>query len=233
MGADDIYGFLENRPLTFECLQPITGTVRDKISNKVLVGATVKVINEDNEEILSAITDNRGNYTLSCDCNQGNFVRAQTQGYMPAEEYLPISNGKATIIDFYLEREIIKAGFGDDLAKLLQLSTIYFDFGKYNVRTDAEIEIQKVIAAMEKYPSLKIKANSHTDSRGRDSFNLWLSQKRAEATVNYMILQGISSERLKGEGFGETRLVNECDDGVKCTSAEHQLNRRSEFIILE
>ena len=233
MGADDIYGFLETRPLIFECLQPITGTVRDKISNEVLVGATVKVINEDNEEILSAITDNRGNYTLSCDCNQGNFVRAQTQGYMPAEEYLPISNGKATIIDFYLEREIIKAGFGDDLAKLLQLSTIYFDFGKYNVRTDAEIEIQKVIAAMEKYPSLKIKANSHTDSRGRDSFNLWLSQKRAEATVNYMILQGISSERLKGEGFGETRLVNECDDGVKCSGEKHQLNRRSEFIILE
>ena len=233
MGADDIYGFLETRPLIFECLQPITGTVRDKISNEVLVGATVKVINEDNEEILSAITDNRGNYTLSCDCNQGNFVRAQTQGYMPAEEYLPISNGKATIIDFYLEREIIKAGFGDDLAKLLQLSTIYFDFGKYNVRTDAEIEIQKVIAAMEKYPSLKIKANSHTDSRGRDSFNLWLSQKRAEATVNYMISQGINGERLKGEGFGETRLVNECDDGVKCSGEKHQLNRRSEFIILE
>lgn len=233
MGADDIYGFLETRPLIFECLQPIAGTVRDKISNEVLVGATVKVINEDNEEVLSAITDNRGNYTLSCDCNQGNFVRAQTQGYMPAEEYLPISNGKATIIDFYLEREIIKAGFGDDLAKLLQLSTIYFDFGKYNVRTDAEIEIQKVIAAMEKYPSLKIKANSHTDSRGRDSFNLWLSQKRAEATVNYMISQGINSERIEGEGFGETRLVNECDDGVKCTSEKHQLNRRSEFIILE
>ena len=233
MGADDIYGFLETRPLIFECLQPITGTVRDKISNEVLVGATVKVINEDNEEILSAITDNRGNYTLSCDCNQGNFVRAQTQGYMPAEEYLPISNGKATIIDFYLEREIIKAGFGDDLAKLLQLSTIYFDFGKYDIRRDAEIEIQKVIAAMEKYPSLKIKANSHTDSRGPDSFNLWLSQKRAESTVNYMISQGISSERLEGEGYGETRLVNECDDGVKCSSEKHQLNRRSEFIILE
>jgi len=233
MGADDIYGFLETRPLIFECLQPITGTVRDKISNEVLVGATVKVINEDNEEILSAITDNRGNYTLSCDCNQGNFVRAQTQGYMPAEEYLPISNGKATIIDFYLEREIIKAGFGDDLAKLLQLSTIYFDFGKYDIRRDAEIEIQKVIAAMEKYPSLKIKANSHTDSRGPDSFNLWLSQKRAESTVNYMISQGISSERLEGEGYGETRLVNECDDGVKCSGEKHQLNRRSEFIILE
>lgn len=233
MGADDIYGFLETRPLVFECLQPITGTVRDKISNEVLVGATVKVINENNEEVLSAITDNQGNYILSCDCNQGNFVRAQTQGYIPAEEYLPISDGKPMIIDFYLEREIVDAGFGDDLAKLLQLSTIYFDFGKYDIRRDAEIEIQKVIAAMEKYPSLKIKANSHTDSRGPDSFNLWLSQKRAESTVNYMISQGINSERLVGEGYGETRLVNECDDGVKCSRDKHQLNRRSEFIILE
>jgi len=233
MGADDIYGFLETRPLIFECLQPITGTVRDKISNDVLVGATVKVINEENEEVLSAITDDNGNYTLSCDCNQGNFVRAQIQGYIPAEEYLPISDGKPIIIDFYLEREIVDAGFGDDLFKLLQLSTIYFDFGKYDIRRDAEIEIQKVIAAMDKYPSLKIKANSHTDSRGADSFNLWLSQKRAESTVKYMISQGIDADRIKGEGYGETRLINECDDGVKCSEEKHQLNRRSEFIILE
>ena len=233
MGADDIYGFLETIPLVFECLQPITGTVRDKISNKVLVGATVKVIDQENEEVLSAITDANGNYTLSCDCNQGNFVRAQTQGYIPAEEYLPISDGKPIIIDFYLEREIVDAGFGDDLFKLLQLSTIYFDFGKYDIRRDAEIEIQKVIAAMEKYPSLKIKANSHTDSRGADSFNLWLSQKRAESTVNYMISQGIDADRIEGEGYGETRLVNECDDGVRCSEEKHQLNRRSEFIILE
>jgi outer membrane protein OmpA-like peptidoglycan-associated protein/tetratricopeptide (TPR) repeat protein len=233
MGADDIYGFMETRPLMFECLQPITGTVRDKISNDVLVGATVKVINEENEEVLSAITDDNGNYTLSCDCNQGNFVRAQIQGYIPAEEYLPISDGKPIIIDFYLERDIVDAGFGDDLFKLLQLSTIYFDFGKYDIRRDAEIEIQKVIAAMEKYPSLKIKANSHTDSRGADSFNLWLSQKRAESTVNYMISQGIDADRIEGEGYGETRLINECDDGVKCSEENHQLNRRSEFIILE
>ena len=233
IGGDDIYGFLETRPLVFECIQPITGTVRDRISNAVLVGATVKVINENNQEVLSAITDNDGNYQLSCDCNQGNFVRALTQGYIPAEEFLGKSDGKPRVIDFYLERETITAGFGDDLAKLLQLSTIYFDFDRYNIRPDAEVEIQKVIAAMEKYPSLKIKANSHTDSRGPDAYNLWLSQKRAEATVNYMISKSIASDRLKGEGYGETRLVNECDDGIKCSRQAHQLNRRSEFIILE
>lgn len=233
LGEDDIYPFLETRPLVFECLQPITGTVRDKISNQVLVGATVKVIDESNQELLSSVTDSEGEYALTCDCNQGNFIRALMEGYIPAEEYLGVNDGKPRVVDFYLERETVTAGFGDDLAKLLQLSTIYFDFDKYNIRPDAEVEIQKVIAAMEKYPSLKIKANSHTDSRGPDAYNLWLSQKRADATVAYMISKGIAPDRLIGEGYGESRLVNECDDDVRCSAEAHQRNRRSEFIILE
>ena len=233
MGADDIYSFLETIPLNLDCIQEISGTVRDKISNEVLVGATVKVIDEDNEELSSAITDSEGKYVLSLDCDRGNFVRAMMEGYVPSEEYLGKSDGKPRIIDFYLERDKVTAGFGDDLAKLLQLSTIYFDFDKYNIRKDSEIEVEKVIAAMEKYPSLKIKVNSHTDSRGRDSYNLWLSQKRAESTINYMMAKGISADRLKSEGFGETKLVNQCENGVRCSPKEHELNRRSEFIILE
>ena len=232
-GGDDIYGFTELEPLVFECVQEITGTVRDKITNEVLPGATVRVIDEDNQEVTSTITDAEGNYQLSLDCDQGNFVRASRQGYIPSEEFLPPSDGKPQIIDFYLEPETISAGFGDDLAKLLQVSTIYFDFDKYDIRPDAEVQLQKVIAALEKYPSLKIKANSHTDSRGPDAYNLWLSQKRAESTVNYMISKGIAPERLRYEGYGETQLVNECDDGVRCSAADHELNRRSEFIIFE
>ena len=233
LGGDDIYAFLEIKPLVFECAQQVTGTVRDKISNQLLIGATVMVIDEDNKEVLSVITDTEGNYQLTCDCNQGNFVRALMEGYTPAEEYLGQSDGKPRIMDFYLERETVTAGFGDDLAKLLQLSTIYFDFDKFAIRPDAEVEIQKVIAAMEKYPSLKIQANSHTDSRGPDSYNLWLSRQRAEATVQYMISKGIATERLKGEGYGETKLFNQCRNGVKCSDREHELNRRSEFIIFE
>ncbi len=232
-GGDDIYAFLETSPLNLDCQQEITGVVRDKISNEVLVGATVKVINEDNEEVMSTITDADGNYTLTLDCNEGNFVRASMEGYVTSEEYLGSSDGKPKIIDFYLERDTVTAGFGDDLAKLLQLSTIYFDFDKYNIRTDSEVEVEKVIAAMEKYPSLRIKVNSHTDSRGKDAYNLWLSQKRAESTVNYMIAKGIAEERLEGEGFGETKLINNCTNGAKCSAKEHELNRRSEFIIRE
>lgn len=233
MGEDDIYGFVENEPLVLDCIQEVSGTVRDRISNEVLAGATVKVIDEENREISSTITDSKGNYILQLDCSKGNFVRASRDGYVPAEEYFNKSDGKPRIIDFYLERDLVTGGFGDDLAKLLQLSTIYFDLNKYNIRPDAEIEIQKVIVAMEKYPSLKIKVNSHTDSRGNDAYNLWLSQKRAESTVKYMISKGISADRLQGEGFGESRLVNECFNGVQCSKEQHQLNRRSEFIIFE
>ncbi|BFP39691.1 OmpA family protein [Flavobacteriaceae bacterium GF1] len=233
MGEDDIYGFSENEPLQLDCIQEVTGTVRDRISNEILVGATVKIIDEENKEVSSTITDSKGAYVLALDCSKGNFVRALMEGYIPSEEFLPESYGKPRIVDFYLERDVVTGGFGDDLAKLLQLSTIYFDLNKYNIRPDAEIEIQKVIVAMEKYPSLKIKVNAHTDSRGNDAYNLWLSQKRAESTVDYMVSKGISRDRLEGEGFGEKLLLNECDDGIRCSREKHQLNRRSEFIILE
>jgi len=233
LGDDDIYSFVENIPLKLDCLQLITGTVRDKISNQVLVGATLKIIDENNQEVSSTLTDANGKYKMYIDCNKGNFIRALTDGYIPSEEYMGASNGEPEIIDFYLERDTVTGGFGDDLAKLLQLSTIYFDLNKFNIRPDAEIEIQKVIAAMEKYPSLKIKVNSHTDSRGKDAYNLWLSQKRAEATVAYMISKGIDKERLEQQGFGETKLVNDCGNNSNCSSKEHDLNRRSEFIILE
>ncbi|MEM9869222.1 MAG: OmpA family protein, partial [Bacteroidota bacterium] len=233
LGEDDIYRFSEKNPLVLDCIQEVTGTVRDRISNEVLAGATVKIIDEENKEVSTTITDAKGNYVLQLDCSKGNFVRASRDGYVPAEEYLTKSYGKPRIVDFYLERDVVTGGFGDDLAKLLQLSTIYFDLNKYDIRPDAEIEIQKVIVAMEKYPSLKIKVNSHTDSRGNDAYNLWLSKKRAESTVSYMISKGISKERLQGEGYGETRLVNECSNGTQCSKDKHQLNRRSEFIIFE
>ena len=233
LGEDDIYRFSEKNPLVLDCIQEVTGTVRDRISNEVLAGATVKIIDEENKEVSTTITDAKGNYVLQLDCSKGNFVRASRDGYVPAEEYLTKSYGKPRIVDFYLERDVVTGGFGDDLAKLLQLSTIYFDLNKYDIRPDAEIEIQKVIVAMEKYPSLKIKVNSHTDSRGNDAYNLWLSKKRAESTVSYMISKGISKERLQGEGYGETRLVNECSNGTPCSKDKHQLNRRSEFIIFE
>ncbi len=233
VGGDDIYSFTETKPLQLDYFTSISGIVRDKITNEVLVGARVKVIDETNEEVTSVLTNIEGYYTVMIDGNTGNFIRALMDGYVPAEEYLPVSEVKPSEIDFYLEPDYVTGSSGDDLAKLLQLGTIYFDFDKYSIRSDAEVEIQKIIAAMEKYPSLKLKVTSHTDSQGRDSYNLWLSHKRAEATTAYMKAKGIAGDRLLQQGFGETKLVNKCGNGVKCSQEEHQMNRRSEFLILE
>lgn len=113
------------------------------------------------------------------------------------------------------------------------MNPIYFDFDEFYIRPDAALELQKVIAIMREYPSLKIDVRSHTDSRARDAYNLTLSQNRNLSTIRYIIERGgISNSRLTGRGYGETSLVNACGNGVECSEEEHQLNRRSEFIVV-
>jgi outer membrane protein OmpA-like peptidoglycan-associated protein len=90
----------------------------------------------------------------------------------------------------------------------------------------------KLLILMLDKPHLSIELASHTDSRGDDDYNMVLSQERAQSVVDYLILQGISRDRLIARGFGETRLKNKCGNGVECTEAEHQVNRRTEFRII-
>ena len=111
------------------------------------------------------------------------------------------------------------------------LNPIYFDYDRYNVTPKAAFELDKLVSIMKKYPSYIIKTESHTDNRGNHEYNMNLSEKRAQATVQYVISKGISASRITGEGFGKSRPVNNCGNG--CTDAERQKNRRSEFIVVE
>jgi outer membrane protein OmpA-like peptidoglycan-associated protein len=86
---------------------------------------------------------------------------------------------------------------------------------------------------MEDNPTLKIEISAHTDSRLEDRYNLWLSQKRADSVLEYLVQKGISKERIVAKGYGETRLINRCANGVICSEEEHLVNRRTEFVILE
>ena len=99
------------------------------------------------------------------------------------------------------------------------------------IRRDAEIELAKILAAMREYPEIIIHIESHTDSRGDDKYNEALSERRAQSTRNWLIAKGIDADRLTAKGYGEYRLVNKCSNGVPCSVEEHQLNRRSMFII--
>ena len=112
------------------------------------------------------------------------------------------------------------------------LENLYYDFDKHNIRPDAALVLDELIQTMVENPTLKIELSSHTDSRGNDTYNMALSERRANAAVAYIISKGISKDRLEAKGYGETRLVNECANGVQCSDEEHQANRRTEVKVL-
>ncbi|MEO9891185.1 OmpA family protein, partial [Aurantibacter sp.] len=91
----------------------------------------------------------------------------------------------------------------------------------------------KVVDYMLRRPEIRIEVGSHTDSREPDNYNLWLSERRAKRTVEYILSKGISGDRINGKGYGESQLTNHCKNGMPCSDKDHQLNRRSEFIVLK
>jgi OOP family OmpA-OmpF porin len=110
---------------------------------------------------------------------------------------------------------------------------IYYELGSARLTPDSKRIIdEKLLALMKEKSLIRVELNSHTDSRGSASSNMDLSQRRAESVVNYLVSKGISRDRLVAKGYGETRLVNRCKDGVQCSEQEHQQNRRTEFRVL-
>jgi outer membrane protein OmpA-like peptidoglycan-associated protein len=113
------------------------------------------------------------------------------------------------------------------------LENIYYDFDKWNILPESEIELNKLVKIMNDNPSWKVELGSHTDCRGSDRYHEILSQRRSDSAVGYIVDKGISKSRIVAKGYGETQLVNHCDDGVWCTPADHRKNRRTTFMILE
>ena len=128
--------------------------------------------------------------------------------------------------------ELLFAGKKLEAGATAELKNIFYDFDQFYIRSDARPDLDRVVALMKDYPSLIIELGSHTDSRGTASYNQQLSQKRAEAAVQYIVERGVDSRRLIARGYGESQPRNHCRDGVKCTEAEHQYNRRTEIKII-
>ncbi len=126
---------------------------------------------------------------------------------------------------------------GGDLAKMLNIKPIYFDLNKFNIRKDAAIELDKIVKVLNENPTMVIELGSHTDCRGTQIANETLSQNRASSSANYIKTRITNPERISGKGYGETKLLNDCgcEGAVKstCSDQEHQLNRRTEFIIVK
>jgi len=239
VGEDDIYSFEQIAKLIKNCSQTIAGEVRDIQSTDPIVGAKVQLLDGDNNVLLETISDNQGKFDLGViECSTPYAVRATKEKFTVDEKSFTTDatyEGEVTktlYLETELDKEIKDAKLGEDLGQILDLNPIYFDLDKSFIRPDAEIELLKVVEAMRKFPNLKIDVRSHTDSRGRDAYNMSLSDRRAKSTVAYIISTGIDASRISGQGYGESQLTNNCANGVPCSEADHQLNRRSEFIIV-
>ncbi len=234
MGDDDIYALSEMKPIDTRCFSDLAGVVKNKKSGKVIPNATITLLDNTGKTIIKGLSDTKGMFTLLAECGQNDYVIIATK-----DEYLKdqkiVSTERENIGDLNLFLTLIDKGapIGTDLVKYLKIDPIYFDFNKSYIREDAQVTLEKIINYMNVYPEAKIEVRSHTDSRASKNYNKKLSEKRAKATVAYLINKRINPSRIFGKGFGEAQLANECADGLKCSAAKHQKNRRSEFILVE
>ena len=115
----------------------------------------------------------------------------------------------------------------------IRLSNIYYDFDDDKILKDAEKDLSAILDLMSKYPNMVIELGSHTDSRGDDTYNLKLSERRANSARRWLVNKGVDGKRIKAKGYGETVILNNCTNGEDCSDDEHRFNRRTEFKILE
>jgi outer membrane protein OmpA-like peptidoglycan-associated protein len=232
LGNLDIYAFVEDEPIEFECNQSIITRVIDTKTSKPLTGAKLYVFH--NGEMTDEVTlDESATYKMDVDCKEQYSFKVKMEGYTPNEKELTTSERP----EYTNKIEIGLTPIPEPVVEIprIILEPVYFDFDKYHIRKsiDADEELDKIIAIMKQYPEMIISIESFTDSRGDATYNKLLSLNRAKATKEYMVKKGIDSNRIVGvKGMGESNLVNQCDGTVKCTEAEHQLNRRTEFVIV-
>lgn len=220
---------------------PVNAILKDAMTDEWLEGVTVTVKDaRDGAVLFMGLTNEVG----------------ITQGQIPDRRYGDDMNlevrfskpgylGKSVMVDFRVLMFLEQALFGPegtalspmasgvDMAKAMNLRPIYFDFREHAIRSDAAGELDLVAQVMRLDPSIKIDLRSHTDSRASVEYNDALSQRRANSTRKYLMEQGISGDRMTSKGYGERQLINQCGDGVECSEEQHQLNRRTEFIITD
>ena len=211
--------------------------IAESNTNNPIVG--VQVTENDNmtgNTVLDMPTDSQGTFSYDMEDKElddriSYQIRLNKEGYLSK---LVTFNSQLTEpgqinLHEVLNVQLDKIDIGTDIGALIDIQPIYFDLGKYAIRPDAAEELDKIVVIMIENPGLEIELGSHTDARGSASSNLRLSDKRAKASAEYIISQGISQDRIVGKGYGESVLIIRCADGVSCSEGEHQLNRRTEF----
>lgn len=231
VGDDDIYGFSK-----IIINYTVVGVVQDKTTLDLIPGAQVALYDENNKLIEELIVDNDASYSFELEENKTYKIISKYNSYAPAEEIFitnddnnPESNVLIQLERFEDKEEKIVV---ENNKRQIKIAPIFFDFNKWDIRSDAAIELDEVAAIMKKYPTMIIETGSHTDVRGSAEYNLLLSEKRAKSVMDYLISQGVSETNISSKGYGETQPLNKCIRGGICNEDEYAINRRCEFVIL-
>ncbi len=219
LGDDDIYSIAE-KPI----VALLKGIVVEKGKETLLPGALVQVINSKGKVIGSIQTNEKGEFTLDLPLQETLFANASKVKFLTGENKtfntLDCKNDTTIFLKFYLD--VLPE---EDVEITMQ--GIYYDLDKWDLRPESKVVLDSLASILRNNPTLVIELGSHTDSRAPAEYNLELSKKRALSCVTYLVQKGIAKDRMVPEGYGETRLVNECSDDVDCTEDEHQANRRT------
>lgn len=225
--------------LSLHCL------ITDKTSGIPLDNVSLKITDEKTgEEFLVAITSETGDVLKAIfDKKLGDAVNYKIEisreGYLSKTVNYIATIDKPGIIEVHeaIDLSLNKPDVGMDLSKLIDIKPIYFDLGKYAIRPDAALELDKIVKIMNEYPTMVVELGSHTDCRGSVASNATLSDNRAKASASYIQARITNPERIYGKGYGESKLITNCpcEGTVKstCPESEHQKNRRTEFLIIK
>jgi len=237
IGSDDIYAFrnyrrtpegsvvkaLANNPQ----VPMISGYVKDKNTNTPLDSATVFILNTTTNEVLILKTNPDGYFETPIKKGELYIAKAMKPDFFDDCLNFRIPDDNPSM-NLRIPRDLLLDKYA--LNQVFVIQNIYYDLDKWFIREDAKPPLDNLVRILKQYP-ISVELGSHTDSRASYEYNIELSQKRAEAAVRYLTFSGINPVRLTAKGYGETVLVNKCADGVSCTEAEHQANRRTEFKI--
>lgn len=227
------------------------GMVINEKLNAPMAGAKVQIQEEGSDKVENLIANKAGQFEYNMKKGKTYLVTTEKNGIKETKRITVPADAK--------DEPLVVAfngtsnggpgfGFGPDGSPLydengnytgkgfvegavVRLPNIYYNFNDASIRPDAEKDLNGLISIMKQIPEIEIELSSHTDSRGSASYNKALSQRRATNAIQYLTKNSIKRNRLRGVGYGESKLKNGCSDGVVCTEYEHQLNRRTEFRI--
>jgi outer membrane protein OmpA-like peptidoglycan-associated protein len=242
MGDDDIYTFVNEDPnlkVINYYLQGITYTKDKEEKLQVLPNTKVTLLDTRGDVMQDYVTGNDGKFLFRVYENEDYTLIGETDGFLVTREDYT-TKGKAVdpntlkdlVTNITLDTLLVLEKI--EINKIFALENIYFYFDSANIRFDAANELDKLVQLLTDNPEIKIEMGSHTDSVGTHDYNVDLSQRRAQSTVNYLIGKGISPDRLVAKGYGETKPIarNTNPDGTD-NSKGRDRNRRTEFKILE